>query len=56
MFYNGFTLLMQIFAGATMFWVGRYYGYSRGEAEMYVRCQRAQQTVDEFFSDVSRKG
>jgi hypothetical protein len=56
MFYNGFTLLMQILAGATMYWVGHYYGYSRGEAEMYTRCQRAQQTVDKFFSDVSRKG
>ena len=56
MFYNGFTLLMQMLAGATMYWVGHYYGYSRGEAEMYTRCQRAQQTADEFFSDISRKG
>ena len=55
MFYNGFTLLMQIFAGATMYWVGNYYGRIRGEREMYNRCKRADETVREFFSDVSRR-
>jgi hypothetical protein len=54
MFYNGFTLLMQIFAGATMYWVGNYFGRAQGEREMYDRCKRADAAVKEFFSDVSR--
>jgi len=55
MFYNGFTLLMQILAGATAYWVGNHFGYHRGETEMYRRCQRADAMVKEYFSHVSSK-
>lgn len=55
MFYNGFTLLMQILAGATAYWVGNYFGYHRGETEMYRRCQRADVAAREYFSNISSK-
>lgn len=55
MFYNGFTLLMQIFAGIFAYQVGNYFGYKRGEVEMYKRCRSADDTVRQFFSNVSKK-
>jgi hypothetical protein len=55
MFYNGFTLLMQIFAGMSAYWVGNWFGKKRGEREMYYHCQSAQKAVDEYFRDVSRR-
>lgn len=55
MFYNGFTLLMQILAGATGYWIGNHYGYLRGEVEMYRRCRDADEVTRQFFSDISKK-
>jgi hypothetical protein len=60
MFYNGFTLLMQMFAGAMMYWVGRYYGLIEGRRETYNRIKRANKNVDdqlrnEYFSRISKK-
>ncbi len=43
MFYNGFTLLMQMFAGAMMYWVGRYFGFMAGERSMYKTMTSLQQ-------------
>ena len=56
MFYNGFTLLMQILAGASMYWVGNHFGYQRGENEMYHRYKKLNQEQREYFSRVSRSG
>ncbi len=53
MFYNGFTLLMQIIAGAIMYWVGYRLGRQRGEMEMYQRCRNADEVQREYFSQVS---
>lgn len=50
MFYNGFTLLMQLLAGVTMYWVGNYYGRIRGERESHYRQER----IAKYFSDVSK--
>jgi hypothetical protein len=44
MFYNGFTLLMQLLAGTVAYLVGNHYGYNRGETDMYERCRRAEET------------
>lgn len=54
MFYNGFTLLMQIFAGITMYWVGNWFGVKRGERQMYERCRRVAEMEREYFSSVGR--
>lgn len=56
MFYNGFTLLMQILAGASMYWVGNYFGHQRGENEMYHRYKRLTKEQREYFSRVSKSG
>lgn len=45
MFYNGFTLLMQILAGATMYHVGRHFGYSQGEADQVNRQRRVAEAI-----------
>lgn len=55
MFYNGFTLLMQILAGMSMYYVGRHFGYHQGEQEMYQRCRSADAVRREFFSDITRE-
>lgn len=55
MFYNGFTLLMQILAGMSMYYVGRHFGYHQGEQEMYQRCRSADAARREFFSDITRQ-
>lgn len=48
MFYNGFTLLMQIFAGATGYWIGRYYGIEQGERETIQRYRKFRDTIDKY--------
>lgn len=55
MFYNGFTLLMQILAGWSMYCVGRHFGYHQGEQEMYQRCRNSDEARREFFSSLTRK-
>ena len=55
MFYNGFTLLMQILAGRTAYWIGNYYGYQRGKTEMYQTLKNLDAKSREFFSTVSKK-
>jgi hypothetical protein len=50
MFYNGFTLLMQIFAGATGYWVGRHYGRDEGERETIQRYRRMQEALGKYTS------
>jgi hypothetical protein len=55
MFYNGFTLLMQILAGATAYWIGNRFGYERGQTEMYQTLKNLDAKSREFFSTVSKK-
>jgi hypothetical protein len=55
MFYNGFTLLMQLLAGATAYWIGHRYGYDRGQTEMYQTLKNLDEKSREFFSTVSKK-
>jgi hypothetical protein len=55
MFYNGFTLLMQIFAGATMYWVGRYFGFMAGERSMYKTMSSIRQATSNMYQEITRK-
>jgi|LakMenEpi03Aug12_release.lakeMendotaPanAssembly.Ray.scaffolds.fasta_scaffold6630722_1 hypothetical protein len=55
MFYNGFTLLMQLLAGVTAYWIGRHYGYQRGGIDMYKRCMKSNTETRDFFAEVSKK-
>lgn len=48
MFYNGFTLLMQLFAGATGYWLGRHYGIEQGERETIQRYRRIKESMDKY--------
>lgn len=50
MFFNGFTLLMMVFAGASAYLVGNHYGYKRGEVDMYRKCRSADAARREFLS------
>ena len=54
MFYNGFTLLMQIFAGATMYWVGRYFGFMAGERSMYKTMTSIQQATRNMYQEITK--
>jgi hypothetical protein len=55
MFYNGFTLLMQMFAGAMMYWVGRYFGFIAGEVSMYKTMTSIRQTTSNMYQEISKK-
>jgi len=48
MFYNGFTLLMQLLAGATGYWIGRHYGILRGESETVQRYRRMREALGKY--------
>jgi hypothetical protein len=52
MFFNGFTLLMMIFAGGSAYLVGNHYGYRRGEVAMYRKCRSADAARREFLSNL----
>ena len=52
MFFNGFTLLMMLFAGASAYLVGNHLGYKRGEVDMYRSCRRADEARREFLSNL----
>lgn len=50
MFYNGFTLLMQIFAGMLAYHVGRYYGITEGKRRMNETRNSIERAKREVFS------
>ena len=54
MFYNGFTLLMQILAGITMYHVGRSFGAAQGERDMYQHCAELDAKKADFYSQISQ--
>jgi hypothetical protein len=41
---------MMIFAGGSSYLVGNYFGYKRGEVDMYRQCRRAEQARRDFLS------
>jgi hypothetical protein len=54
MFYNGFTLLMQIFAGATGYWIGRYFGFQAGERAMYKTMRSIETATRNMYQKITR--
>lgn len=55
MFYNGFTLLMQLLAGYVAYHVGYKYGHKRGEQDARKQLIAAERTKKELFSSISKK-
>lgn len=55
MFYNGFTLLMQLLAGLVAYHIGRKHGYIRGGQDTYKRLIDAKRSKSELYAGISKK-
>ena len=55
MFYNGFTLLMQLLAGVTAYYVGRYFGITEGKRQMNETRNSIERAKREAFSKLVGK-
>jgi hypothetical protein len=55
MFYNGFTLLMQLLAGVAAYHVGRYYGIIEGKRELSETYKSIERAKREAFSKLVGK-